>query len=67
VEIKSLGFGLGLSRKVYQDFEVGLIITMLNLTLIRQKTQVLKLVLTPKHRVKASFEMKNYLRTLVLM
>jgi hypothetical protein len=23
VEIKSLGFGLGLSRKVYQDFEVG--------------------------------------------
>jgi hypothetical protein len=38
VEIKSLGFGLGLSRKVYQDFEVGLIITMLNLTLIRQKT-----------------------------
>jgi outer membrane protein assembly factor BamA len=23
VEIKSLGFGLGLSRKVYKDFEVG--------------------------------------------
>jgi hypothetical protein len=23
VEIKSLGFGLGLSRKVYQDFELG--------------------------------------------
>jgi hypothetical protein len=67
VEIKSLGFGLGLSRKVYQDFEVGLIITMLNLTLIRQKTQVLKLVLHLKHRVKASFGNENYLRTLVLM
>jgi hypothetical protein len=54
VEIKSLGFGLG-SRKVYKDFEVGLIITMLNLTLIRQKTQVLKF-LHLKHRVKASLK-----------
>jgi hypothetical protein len=53
VEIKSLGFGLGLSRKVYQDFEVGLIITMQ--TLIRQKTQVLKLVLTLQTQSKASF------------
>jgi hypothetical protein len=23
LEIKSLGFGLGLSRKVYKDFEIG--------------------------------------------
>jgi hypothetical protein len=37
VEIKSLGFGFSLSRKVYKDFEVGLIIIMLNLTLIRQR------------------------------
>jgi hypothetical protein len=55
VEIKSLGF-FRPSRKVYQDFEVGLIITMPNFD--QQKTQVLKLVLTPEHRVKASFEMK---------
>jgi hypothetical protein len=39
---------------------------MPNLTLIRQKTQVLKLVLTPE-TVKASFGNENYLRTLVLM
>jgi hypothetical protein len=37
VEIKSLGFGLGLSRKVYKDFEVGVNYNMLSLTLIRQR------------------------------
>jgi hypothetical protein len=34
LEIKSLGFGLGLSRKVYKDFEIGLIIILQNLLLI---------------------------------
>jgi hypothetical protein len=40
---------------------------MLSLNLIRQKTQVLKLVLTTETQSKHHLEMKNYLRTLVLM
>jgi hypothetical protein len=45
VEIKSLGFGLGLSRKVYQDFEVGVNYNYAEF-FDQAKTQVLKLVLT---------------------
>jgi hypothetical protein len=40
---------------------------MLNLILTNQKILVLKLDLTPKHRVKASFGNENYLKTLVSM
>jgi hypothetical protein len=45
VEIKSLGFGLGLSRKVYKDFEVG-VNYYAEFNFDQAKTQVLKLVLT---------------------
>jgi hypothetical protein len=61
VEIESLGFGLGLSRKVYIKELVNY--NYAEFKFDQAKTQVLKLVLTLKHRVKASFEMKNYLRT----
>jgi hypothetical protein len=58
VEIQSLGFGLGLSKKYTEILKWVLIITMLNLNLTKQRTSFEAGFNTPKHRVKASFETK---------
>jgi hypothetical protein len=57
VEIKSLGFGLGLSRKVYKDFEVGVNYNYAEFKFDQAKDPSFAGFNT-KHRVKASFEMK---------
>jgi long-subunit fatty acid transport protein len=49
VEIESLGFGLGLSRKVYKDFEVGVNYNYAEFKFDQAKTQVLKLVLNTRN------------------
>jgi hypothetical protein len=48
VEIQSLGFGLGLSKKYTEILKWVLITTMLNLNLTKQGSKFLKLVLIPK-------------------
>jgi outer membrane cobalamin receptor len=56
VEIKSLGFGLGLSRKVYRDFEVGVNYNYAEFKFDQAKDPSFEAGFnTPKHRVKASF------------
>jgi outer membrane receptor protein involved in Fe transport len=56
VEIKSLGFGLGLSRKVYQDFELGVNYNYAEFNFDQAKDPSFEAGFnTPKHRVKASF------------
>lgn len=56
VEIKSLGFGLGLSRKVYKDFEVGVNYNYAEFNFDQEKDPSFEAGFnTPKHRVKASF------------
>ena len=55
VEIKSLGFGLGLSRKVYKDFEVGVNYNYAEFNFDQSKDPSFEAGFnTPKHRVKAS-------------
>lgn len=55
VEIKSLGFGLGLSKKVYKDFEVGVNYNYAQFDFDQSKDPSFKAGFnTPKHRAKAS-------------
>jgi len=68
IEIKSLGFGVGVSKKYTKILKLVPIITMLNSILIKQKIQVLKLVLIRQNtELKLLLETKNYLKTLVSM
>jgi outer membrane cobalamin receptor len=56
VEIKSLGFGLGLAKKVYKDFEVGVNYNYAEFNFDQAKDASFEAGFnTPKHRVKASF------------
>jgi len=56
VEIESLGFGLGLSTKVYRDFEVGVNYNYAEFKFDQEKDPSFEAGFnTPKHRVKASF------------
>ncbi|WP_300978759.1 TonB-dependent receptor [Flavobacterium sp.] len=55
IQIKSLGFGIGLSRKVYQDFEVGVNYNYAQFDFDQEKDPSFEAGFnTPKHRVKAS-------------
>ena len=56
VEIKSMGFGVGLSKKVYKDFEVGVNYNYAEFKFDQAKDPSFEAGFnTPKHRVKASF------------
>jgi outer membrane cobalamin receptor len=56
VEIKSFGFGLGLSTKVYRDFEIGGNYNYAEFSFDQEKDPSFEAGFnTPKHRVKASF------------
>ncbi len=56
VEIKSLGFGMGVSKKVYKDFEVGANYNYAQFDFDQSKDPGFKAGFnTPKHRVKGSF------------
>lgn len=56
IEIKSLGFGLGLSKKVYRNFEVGVNYNFAEFNFDQEKDPSFEAGFnTPKHRVKASF------------
>lgn len=60
LEIKSLGFGVGLSRKVYQDFEVGVNYNYAEFSFDQAKDPSFEAGFnTPKHRVKASISNEN--------
>ncbi len=55
IEIESIGFGLGLSRKVYKDFEVGANYNYAEFSFDQSKDPSFEAGFnTPKHRVKAS-------------
>ena len=55
LEIESLGFGIGLSRKVYQDFEFGVNYNYAQFNFDQSKDDSFEAGFnTPKHRVKAS-------------
>lgn len=55
LKIRSLGFGFGLSRKVYQDFEVGVNYNYAQFDFDQAKDPSFEAGFnTPKHRVKAS-------------
>ena len=55
IEIKSLGFGLGLSKKVYKDFEFGVNYNYAQFDFDRSQDESFEASFnTPKHRVKAS-------------
>lgn len=55
LEIKSFGFGLGLSRKVYRDFEAGINYNYAEFSFDQKEDPDFKPMFnTPKHRVKAS-------------
>ena len=56
LEIKSLGVGLGLSRKIYKDFELGVNYNYAEFKFDQAKDPSFEAGFnTPKHRVKASF------------
>jgi outer membrane cobalamin receptor len=56
VEIKSLGFGIGLSKKIFGDFEVGANYNYAEFKFDQEKDPSFEAGFnTPKHRVKASF------------
>ncbi|WP_035668835.1 TonB-dependent receptor domain-containing protein [Flavobacterium sp. 83] len=56
IEIKSLGFGIGLSKKVYRNFEVGVNYNFAEFKFDQEKDPSFEAGFnTPKHRVKASF------------
>ncbi|KIA86831.1 TonB-dependent receptor domain-containing protein [Flavobacterium sp. AED] len=56
IEIKSLGFGIGLSKKVYRNFEVGVNYNYAEFNFDQEKDPSFEAGFnTPKHRVKASF------------
>lgn len=55
LEIKSLGFGIGLSRKVYKDFEIGANYNFAEFSFDQSQDASFEAGFnTPKHRVKAS-------------
>ncbi|MEM8521184.1 outer membrane receptor protein involved in Fe transport [Flavobacterium sp. PL12] len=55
LEIKSLGFGIGLSRKVYKEFELGVNYNYAQFDFDQSKDASFEAGFnTPKHRVKAS-------------
>ena len=55
LEIESIGFGLGLSRKVYKDFEIGANYNFAEFSFDESKDPSFEAGFnTPKHRVKAS-------------
>ncbi len=55
IEIKSLGFGLGLSKKVYKDFEFGVNYNYAEFKFDKSQDESFEASFnTPKHRVKAS-------------
>ena len=55
IEIKSLGFGLGLSKKVYKDYEFGVNYNYAEFDFDRSQDESFEASFnTPKHRVKAS-------------
>ncbi len=55
IEIKSLGFGIGLSKKVYKDFEFGVNYNFAEFKFDQAQDQSFEAGFnTPKHRVKAS-------------
>ncbi|MCX8482114.1 MAG: TonB-dependent receptor [Crocinitomicaceae bacterium] len=55
IEIQSLGFGLGLSKKVYKDFELGLNYNFAEFKFDQSQDESFEASFnTPKHRVKAS-------------
>jgi hypothetical protein len=55
LEIESLGFGIGLSRKVYKDFEIGANYNYAEFKFDQSKDPSFEAGFnTPKHRVKAS-------------
>ena len=55
LEIKSLGIGIGLSRKVYKDFEAGINYNFAEFSFDQSKDLSFEAGFnTPKHRVKAS-------------
>jgi len=56
IEIKSLGFGLGLSKKVYKDFEFGVNYNYAEFKFDQSQDESFEAGFnTPKHKVKASF------------
>jgi outer membrane cobalamin receptor len=56
LEIKSMGFGIGLSRKVYKDFEAGINYNFADFSFDQSKDASFEAGFnTPKHKVKASF------------
>lgn len=56
LEIKSLGFGIGLGRKVYRDFEVSVNYNYADFSFDQSKDPSFEAGFnTPKHRAKASF------------
>ncbi len=56
IEIKSLGFGIGVAKKVYKDFEVGANYNYAQFNFDQAKDPSFEAGFnTPKHRVKASF------------
>ena len=56
IEIKSLGFGVGISKKVYKDFEVSANYNYAQFDFDQAKDPSFEAGFnTPKHRVKASF------------
>lgn len=56
VEIKSFGLGLGLSKKVYKDFELGVNYNYAEFSFDQAKDPSFEAGFnTPKHRMKASF------------
>ncbi|OCB71563.1 TonB-dependent Receptor Plug Domain [Flavobacterium glycines] len=56
VEIRSFGFGLGLSRKIYKDYEFGVNYNYAEFDFNQAKDPSFEAGFnTPKHRVKASF------------
>ena len=55
IEIKSIGFGLGLSKKVYKDFEFGVNYNYAEFDFDKSQDESFEANFnTPKHRVKAS-------------
>ena len=56
LEIESIGFGIGLSRKVYKDFEIGANYNYAEFKFDQSKDPSFEAGFnTPKHRIKASF------------
>ncbi|MEY4962929.1 MAG: hypothetical protein RLZZ323_248 [Bacteroidota bacterium] len=56
VEIKSLGFGLGIAKKIYKDFEAGINYNYAEFNFDQSKDASFEAGFnTPKHRIKASF------------